>query len=222
MAKFHSSKIFINHSNGLCDFLWANMSSDGSVIIGFSERGNETTHAIFDKERGELRPNDFKESVPIPNPKITFHPTGKYKLTTRIGLTEDSVDRCTVLGTPFINIIEPILLMEVLIPNKLRISTKQMGERDISLDASKFPQKPWRCSIFCMPKEHFYQVVEKKLPFMSTSGIEATHALESDNLCFSFTLRVSQKDKIFPDKYYFFIPGEIKWGNRSGISNHTV
>lgn len=193
------------------------MSKDGSIMIGFSERGKESTHAIFDKERGELRAGDFKESTPLSNPKISFHPTGKYKLTTRIGLTEDSVDRCTVLGPPFINVTEPILLMETLIPNRLKISEQSTCEKDITLDAREFPKKPWRCSIFCMPKERFSQVIENKTRFVSTSECEATHALESGELCFSFTLRVSKEDKIVPDKYYFVIPGTVKWGINSKL-----
>lgn len=214
MARSKSSRIYIKHRDGLCDFLWANMAKDGSIMLGFTEQGSEQTHAIFDKEPGELRAGDFIEAKPLPNPKITFHQSGYYKLTTNIGLREDTVDRCTIVGAPLKQITAPILLIEILIPNKLKLTEEKLTERDIILEAKEFPQKPWRCSIFAMQKEELFNIVESKIKFVSTSIIESTHALESEDLCLSFTLRVSNEDKSFPDKYYFFIPGEIKWGTQ--------
>ena len=182
-------------------------------MLGFTEQGSAQTHAIFDKELGELRAGDFIEAKSLPNPKINFHQSGHYKLTTNVGLTEDTVDRCTIVGPPLKQIIAPVLLMEILIPKKLKLTEEKLTEKDIILEAKEFPQKPWRCSIFAMPKEKFFKIVDSKIKFVSTSVIEFTHALESENLCLSFTLRVSNEDKSFPDKYYFFVPGEIKWGS---------
>jgi len=181
-------------------------------MLGFAGQSSYQTHVIFDKELGELRAGDFIEANPLPNPKITFHQSGHYKLTTNIGLTEDAVDRCTIVGVPLNQIITPVLLMEILIPNKLKLTERNLTEKDIVLEAKEFPQKPWRCSIFAMPKEKFSEIVESKIKFVSTSVIESPHALESGNHCLSFTLRVSNEDKSFPDKFYFFVPGEIKWG----------
>lgn len=216
MARSKSSKIYINHRNGLCDFMWANISKDGSIMLGFTEQGSEKTHAIFDKDRGELRAEDFIEAKPLPNPKITFHRSGHYKLTTNIGLSENSIDRCTVLGAPLDQIMEPKLLMEILIPNRLKLTDKNPSEKDIVLEATEFPQKPWRCSIFAMTKEKFPKIVVKfeegQFNFVSTSLIESIHALESENLLLCFTLRVSNEDKSFPDKFYFLVRGEIMWG----------
>lgn len=181
-------------------------------MIGFAEAGQEITHFILDKERGELRAGDFKEIAPLPNPKISFHKSGICKLTTLVGLTDDSIDRCTVIGTPFQKIKEPKLMMEILLPKCLKVGHSKVSERDIVLDASKFPSKPLRCTVVCMPTEKFWSITEAKTRFVSTSEYEIVHALENHNQCWAFVLRISKDDKYVSNRYDFYIPGKIKWG----------
>ncbi|MFH1904830.1 MAG: hypothetical protein ABIK53_04830 [bacterium] len=210
MSKPHSSKIYIRHKEKILDFLWANVCSDGSVIIGFSEPGAEEILFVVDEKLGELRPRDFKVCRAPGNSKVTFHPSGIYKLTTYIGLTHESMDRCTIIGTPFKQITKPTRMVEVLLSKRLHITEKKLSKRDIILDTSEFPQKPLCCTISCMPADKYHETMK----FVNTSECEYTNALEHGGLVWSFTLRVSRNVNYADNQHTFFIYGKIRWGQK--------
>jgi len=213
MSKPSHSRIFIRYKGNVCDFMWADVTKDGTVVIGLVETGKDSTRAIWDAKLGELRPGGFIEAQSIENPKTSFHASGFYKMTTRIGISPNTIDRCTIVGPPLEEIVEPRRMMEVLLPNKLRVSSKKPSERDIVLDATEFPTRPLRCTISCMSKLKFHEIVNLHQRFVSTSEVEFTHALESITQTWAFTLRVSREDKFIANIYHLFVPGEIKWGN---------
>ena len=84
MARPKSSKIFIKVKDSICDFMWANIGPDDSVMLGFFAEGDEKTLLIL-SENGEIRSDRIQHGESLPNPKINFHTSGICKLTTRIG-----------------------------------------------------------------------------------------------------------------------------------------
>ncbi|MSN25146.1 MAG: hypothetical protein GJV46_04675 [Geobacter sp.] len=217
MSKPSHSRIFILYKGDICDFMWADVTKDGTVVLGLVETGKNSTRAIWDAKMGELRPGNFIEAQSIENAKTSFHASGFYKMTTQIGISSNMIDRCTIVGPPLEKIVEPRLMMEVLLPDKLRVSSKKPSERDIVLDATEFPNRPLRCTISCMSKLKFHEIVSFKQRFVGTSKVEFTHVLESKTQTWVFTLRVSREDKFIASIYHLFVPGEIKWGNKQNL-----
>jgi len=68
-------------------------------MIGLSYKSVQKNHVVFDDNK-TYRPRDFVSGESLDNPKITFHTSGHYKTSTSLGLTKQSIDRCTVIGTP--------------------------------------------------------------------------------------------------------------------------
>ncbi len=212
-----SSKVYIRINDIIYDFMYAFTGSDNSVMLSFAKSGNESIELILDQNFGELRKGDFIERQSVENPKISFHASGRYKLTTNIGLTENTIDRCTVLGPRLESITEPHRMMEVLVPNKLEQAKNAISGRDIVLDASMVNGQPLRCTIFCMPKSTFSRVAhtESDIRMVDTSQYEFVHGLETNGYVWVFVLRVSVNDKEPHKRLHFCIPGEIVWGNRA-------
>lgn len=212
MSKSSHSKIFIVYGGNICDFMWANTTKDGTVIIGMTETGKSTTSVIWDSKLGELTPGAFIEAPPLENPKISFHPSGLYKMATRIGISANAIDRCTVVGKPLSEIDEPRRMMEVLIPDRLRISEVKPTEHDIVLDATLFPKRPLRCTVSCMSATSFYNMINSHKRFVDTSDIESTGALETGSQIWTFTLRSSRNDTQVANIYHIMVQGDIRWG----------
>jgi len=212
MKKPKSAKIYIKVKGRICDFMWANVGPDNTVIMGFQSSGSEKLNFILDKNLGHLKTADIQVGESLIPPKVSFHKSGHYKLSTSIGLKPRGMDRCTITGTPLAKIREPRRMMEILIPKKLIITESQILDRDIFLDASQFPQRPLRCTISCMSRDKFYEIIGSKAFFVDTSECELTQALDSGCNIWAWTLRVSREDKIAPDHFHYFLPGEVRWG----------
>lgn len=212
MARPCSAKIYIKIKGSLCDFMWANVGSDNSIMIGFQGSGSEKMNFILDKNMGHVKAAAIKIRESLEPPKISFHESGNYKLSTSVGLKPQCIDRCTIMGTALSEIREPRRMMEVLIPKSLMLSENQISGRDIVLDASQFPQRPLRCTISCMSHEHFNKIMESKAFFVDTSDYEFTQALDSKKNIWVWTLRIARDDSMAPDHFHYFLPGEIRWG----------
>ena len=210
MSKPHSSKIFIRYNGELCDFMWANVGPDGTAMFCFVENGKHLIETIFDEKLGELRPGDFIEEKKLNNPKISFHPSGRYKLSTRVGLSSDSIDRCTIIGIPLKEISTPRRMMEVLLLGLLKKASTEPTKRDIVLDGTDFKKGPLRVTLTCLGDEAL-QILPSFVRVVNTSMCEFSDGLEFDSLIWLFTLRISERDHILPNHLRFFIPGIIKW-----------
>lgn len=217
MAKHKSSKVFIRFQDEICDFMRLFVGTDGSVMMSFAETGKEILHAIFDENLGELRGGDFIERNSIDNPKISFHQSGLIKLTCMVGLNKNAIDRVTILGEPMSNVGATLHLIEILVPNELRVTSHTITDRDIVLDATSMKGCPIRCSVFRMNKVSFDEITRSKRQIISTSKIEFVNALEVDQVIWGFVLRVSTDDKEPHRCLFFFLPGKIKWGGENEI-----
>jgi len=215
VAHRRSSKVFIRCRNEICDFMRVFVGPDGTVMMSFAEVGKEVVHKIFDERLGELGIEDFVAGEPIENPKISFHPSGTIKLSSKVGLTQDSVDRVTIFGDPLGNTEVTSRVVEVLVPNKLQVSEHNLTENDIVLDATSMQNNPIRCSIFRMSKASFAEIHSSKRRFVDTSKIEFANAFEVGPIVWGFVLRVSFGDLQPHSGLSFFMPGVVKWGGRN-------
>lgn len=218
MERPHSAKIYIKVKEQFCNFMWANVGPDGSIMMGFQDSGSEKLNFILDKNMGLVEASDIQIHKSQGAPKVNFHKSGNYKLSTSIGRNPHCVDRCTIVGAPLSEIRETRRMMEILIPKNLNLTDSQQQNRDITLDATKFPYRPLRCTISCMSPEKFDEIMTLNVFFVDTSEYEFTQALTDGRNIWTWTLRVSREDKIAPDNFHYFIPGEIKWSS----AKHTI
>ncbi len=186
-------------------------------MLSFRESGTQKIYRIFDKHFGDLDHKKLFGGNVVPNPKINFHRSGQYKLSVMVGRSEDSVDRCTVLGKSLDQITKPERMLEILLPNRLRISNKSPCDRDIVLDASSFPAaKQLRCTVLCMAKGCFEEFTKHNGCIVDTSEMETYQGLEDGKMIWTFVLRVSRNDTQVSKQYFFFMPGTVRWGNKIG------
>jgi hypothetical protein len=215
MARPNSSKILVKRGKKLHSLMWANITRDGTVIIGFPSQGKEHVELVIDGELGELRPPEVVTEVFVGRPKISFHPSGQYKLETRVGKTTDSMDRVTVECPPLADISDPRRMVELLLPKLLPLSIEQATDRDIVLDATSAPDMPLRCTISCMSLTKLEEYIGRGSKFVDTSVWEYVHALSSETHVWVWTLRVSKNDNDYPNRFFMHLIGKVKWGQLS-------
>jgi hypothetical protein len=211
--------------------MWVKVSRKGdTVMMGFSGTGyKESIIKVFDTA-GELVPDkDFaveNQSSSIPQAKISFHSTGKYKLTTKAKIKKYSSDRVTVQGLPFNDINKYTRMAEILLPTCLLASESKHNElNDIIFNLDEFPRKPLRCTISCMPKCDFERYFKDgNFKIVDTSTCEASAAIEIGNLIWVWTLRTSSYDNHATNKQFIiFIFGKILWpGHKYSLLNNVL
>ncbi|MEW6357019.1 MAG: hypothetical protein AB1696_11880 [Planctomycetota bacterium] len=212
MVKPEAAHIFIRKNGILCDFMWANLMDDGSAMLGFSNVGPETFLGLRDADGTEVGPKECFTKPSGPAPKITFHASGLYKHSCEIGRTPSSVDRLTTEGEPLSQITAPRCMMEILLPQRLCSTQRQVGPLDIVLELGGFPNRPARCNVFCMGLREFKQLDEKHPPkFVGTSEIEFSRVLVTQTHAWIWVLRVSQNDVIGPSDLMYCVPGRPRW-----------
>lgn len=206
-------KIYLKKENNILNFMWADTASDGSVMIGIYGKAFETSIEKIFAEEGELEPGKHFDNVDkdklITNTKISFHQSGYFKLASKI--KKDSIDRTTVKGSPLKEILIPTRMLEVLIPAQIEISANKPREgKDSVIDITKFPNKPLRCTVSCMPINKIEEFNNSKI--VDTSIIESSCVFEYKDMAWGWTLRISKDDtKVHQSKFFIYIPGEIVW-----------
>lgn len=213
MARPKSSKILIKRGTELYSLMWANVGPDGSIMIGFPLKGKQQVISAIDEKLGELRPPEVITDDIIGRFKISFHPSGQAKLTTKMGQKANTMDRVTVECPRFEDIYAPRRMVEICLPKKLPMILEQPTERDIVLDATSAPERPLRCTVSCMAPTKFEEQITRGTKFVDTSIWEAVHALASKTHTWVWTLRSSGNDHIYPDRFFILLIGTIKWGN---------
>jgi hypothetical protein len=108
MPKRKTSKVFVKRGDSLSTLLWADMSDkDGSVMLGIPAKGSGGILHVSDTDvqypSHELITEESKG-----HEKISFHVSGQYKLLSKVGKTEDTLDRATVEGVRLSEIQEPV------------------------------------------------------------------------------------------------------------------
>ena len=212
MAKQKSSKIFVKNNDHIQVLMWAIVGPDGSVMMGFPWESKQVLELVMDKELGHIGKDDLVTEEYTGNSKISFHRSGQFKLSCRMGKDEDAIDRVTVNGPSFDEIESPYRMSELLLPRELPESNYVPTERDIIIDITGSEGPPTRCTISCMSNEEFIKLSKQKGKFVDTSIWEASNGLETDSHTWFWTLRKSKEDKRFSDKVYVTLLGSPKWG----------
>jgi hypothetical protein len=209
-----SSKIFIRRGCETVEFMWADVLKDGSIAMGLLADAIEEVAFAIDAVRGEIRAPDLATERILGRPKITFHSSGKYKLSGRMGLDTATLDRATVEGPPLAELSAPRRMLEVLLPRKLPESRLTPQAADIVVTADSDDELPLRCTISCMAKEEAQRILDRgsNTLFVDTSVWESTGALESASHVWTWTLRASGSDRHVPDRVYMMLLGPVKWG----------
>ncbi len=199
--------------------MWADVSSDGSVLMGLTQEGDGGVELVLDPELGELRPQDIVAPTSVGRLKLSFHATGRYKLSAQMGKDPCSLDRATVLGPRLADISEPRRMAEFLLPARLPRATKALLENDIALDVSDAPPPPHRCVISCMSTERFERYITNGSLMVDTSLWESTRALTTGHQVWVWTFRKSRNDREIPPRFIAFLHGFPKWGqpNNAGV-----
>ncbi|MEW6657089.1 MAG: hypothetical protein AB1424_00360 [Thermodesulfobacteriota bacterium] len=208
-----SNKILIKRGKEFYQFMWANLGHDGTVFIGFPGKGKHHIVSVIDDKIGEIQPHSIATEDFVGPFKISFHPSGQFKLMSKMGRQSDAIDRVTVEGPKLSDISEPRRMIEILLPQDFPILTvSQASMRDIVIDATLAPNKPLRCTISCMPLIKLQEIVTSGNKFVDTSVWEAAHGLQAETHAWLWTLRVSKNDNIYSDRLYIFLMGTVKWG----------
>jgi hypothetical protein len=213
MAKH--SRIFLKVGEDLFDFMWADVSADGSVLMGLTQEGDGGIELVLDPALGELRPQDIVAPTSVGSLKLSFHATGQYKLSAQMGKDPSSLDRATVTGPRLADIAEPRRMAEFLLPARLPRATKVLSENDIALDVSDAPPPPHRCVISCMSMERLDRFISRGSLIVDTSLWECTHALTTGHQAWVWTFRKSRNDREVPPRFIAFLHGFPKWGQPS-------
>ena len=217
MTRAKHSRIYVKNTQHLLDFMWADVSADGTVVMGFRFSGHGEVELVLDKELGNLRPPQVKTTRVDGRLKLSFHATGQYKLTTQLGKAYDSMDRATVVGPKLSDIDKPRLMAEIFLPRNLSAATKKITERDILLETTFAPPGPLRCAIYCLSKKNFERINAEGTKFVDTSIWEYVHALETGDQVWSWIMRRSAKDTVCPNRFLVFLAGDVKWGQPPNI-----
>lgn len=212
MPKQKSSKVFLRNGDNEKVFMWAIVGSDGSVMMGFPWETNEDLALVMDEELGDLKREDVVSQGYTGRSKISFHKSGHFKLNSRMGKTEEAIDRITVKGPSFDEIITPVRLGELLLPESIPDSNYKPTERDIIIDITDVESLPTRCTISCISNEEFRKINFDNKRIVDSSIWEASHALDNDTHTWMWTFRKSKDDKKYADKIYVSLLGSPKWG----------
>ena len=202
------ARIYIRYEGDLHYFLWATISKDKSVMIGFPFTNGEDFAFSNSADTYILKEDIYTQSYHGPA-KISFHSSGVYKLNCKIGKSVDTVDRATVNGTALANIADREFMAEIIIPKDIPVTSKTPTSKDMVVDIPADIGFPTRCSIFCTRND--IHNTEKSKRFMRDSEWEIPIPMENDTHTWTVVLRASRGDTAANCMYIFFLK-EIKWG----------
>lgn len=217
MKRPKSVKIYIKTGETIFDFMWANIALDGSVLLELSYKYQERILWTDSEDKERLIQCKSQSNEKIKNPKITFHKSGNYKMASSLQIKPNMKDRFTIIGPPLDEIEQPRRMMDILLPNNLHKTEKQITNRDMILDTIGFPDKQLRCTISCMSLEEYTKLFSNYVAVVATSMLELTKALkdEASNRVWTWTLRVSKNDDVTAgNSFVLCIPGVVKYADQ--------
>jgi hypothetical protein len=217
MTRPKSAKIYIRSADRITEFMWANVTNDGTVLLGFPWESTQSVELVMN-DVGNLSPSDIVTKDVFGKPKISFHPSGQFKLSALMGKSEESVDRVTVMGPKLAEISGPERIVEILIPKQLPTTTSVPTEQDIVLDATSAPNQPLRCTISCVALENLPGVLNNNRSFVNTSLWEFVHALQNETHAWVWTLRASRLDNAYSPNIKVALLGPVKWGMEKTVA----
>ena len=209
-----SSKVFIKRGTETTPFMWADLMADGSVMMGLLGEVLEEVEWVADV-RGEVRRPTLITEAKQGRSKITFHPSGRAKLSVRVGVDRTMMDRATVQTPPLADIVTPRRMLEMILPAALPASTLAPTDRDVVVSVRETDGKPLRCTVSCMALGEIQKVADAGVLFVGTSVWEETGVLANGSHAWTWTFRVSRDDQAVAatrSKLHMVLLGPVKWG----------
>ena len=161
------------------------------MYFGLIGRGKQNVEQIT---VGSDFANDADDMVfpPYEGPhKISFHSTGRYTLSNCFEHGDD-VKRLVAHGIPLTEIVEPVRMMDVIVPKRhLRPTRKSLPNTYIDLKADLRGQTHICCTVFCMPANILSSFGEDCVSIIRGATWESKNALSSGNNAWAFTLHDS-------------------------------
>jgi hypothetical protein len=197
--------------------MWAQFETNGDVYIGLKAQGSGGLEQVYDPNLGHVLASEIYAPQSDENLKISFHISGQYKLTGRMGLSKDAQDRVTVMGPPLADISVPRMMAEVLLPGHLPPACHTPSAYDITLDISPGLPPPHRCAILCMSKLCYEEALQQTVPLVETSEWECKEAFTNGLQVWAWVVRKSKNDKVQWPRYLVYFPGIPKWGQSTAF-----
>jgi hypothetical protein len=219
MSKKFKRRIFIKNEESFHDFMWADLTTDQSVVIGLSTIHTGIVKEIFDPIQGHLYEDDIYKKEGNVAPKFTFHVSGYYKGEGSAGIDPVSLDRPTIKGFPLNEITEPKRMLEILLPKNLCRSKHLPKQDDLVLSLNSGPQIPIRCVVTCMSLSKFKSINWNNARIIENSTWETHDALSTNLHAWVWTLGQCTTDSKFPSDFYVALIGEIRWGRKINGNN---
>lgn len=212
--KKKKKKVLVRYAGILKLFMWARVTADGSVLMGFPWDTEESVEEVTDIGRRKINKVEFITKTCAERSKISFHPSGHIKVNARMGSSADAIDRATVVGTKFEKIVELQHLAEILLPKDLPDSPSKcaLTDNDILIDIPvAVDDKPTRCTISCVSNEE-YRKIDTTEMLLEDSEWESVQEFKVDTLVWLWIVRKSKNDKVNTDILTVHLLGKPKWG----------
>lgn len=214
MAKKNQRRIFLRDGEQLYKFMWADLTTDDSVVLGLSSTAKGEISDVYAPIHGQLSGTDFHRAEGDVPAKFTFHPTGIYKGEGGIGLNPNALDRPSIVGPPLSEILEPKRMLEILLPKSLCCAEHDPREDDLVLNFNSDPKVPLRCAITCMAISKYYTIHWENIQILEGSFWETHDALASDTHAWVWTIGQCHSERSIPPDFLVALLGSIRWGRR--------
>jgi len=212
MAKKKQRRVFLKDGAQLYKFMWADLTTDGSVVLGLSSAEKGEISDVFAPIQGRLSGADLHRLEGDVAAKFTFHSSGIYKGEGRIGIDKSALDRPTITGLPLSEIQEPKKMIEILLPRLLCRAELDPREDDLVFIFNSDPQIPLRCAITCMSISKFHAISWDKIRILENSIWEKHDALASSTQAWVWTIGQCRSDRCIPPDFLVALLGSIRWG----------
>jgi hypothetical protein len=207
MVKPTNTRIYIFDGDTRYDFLWGDAHDDGSVYFGLTGRGNQKVEQITVGSDYAKDANNMVFHPYVGPHKVSFHSSGMYTLSNYVEHGDD-VKRLVVHGIPLTEVIEPVRMMDVIVPKRhLRPTGKSLPNVYIDLKANLREQTHFCCTVFCMPISMLSTFGEDCVSIIRGATWESKNALTSGNNAWAFTLHDSVHQSMRKDYSLISING---------------
>jgi len=212
MAKKKQRRIFLRDGEQLYQFMWADLKTDGSVVLGLSCVTKGEISGVFAPSQGRLSGEDLHQAEGDVAAKFTFHSSGIYKGEGCIGIDPSARDRPTIDGPPLSEILEPQRMLEILLPKMLCRAEHDPREDDLVLSFNSNPLASLRCAITCMAISKYQAIHWESIRILENSIWETHDALASDTNAWVWTIGQCRRDCSIPPDFLVALLGSNRWG----------
>lgn len=219
-----ANRILLQSKGVIKSFLWIHQGRDRSLYIGTSDpkvsvqkEGHFTVHA---GESITVKWDDGEKiNSPIPNPKVSFHPSRDIHFKGSKGFPVKLAASSTIAAPSIFKDLHTFLRICIVIPSdpeKYPNHTKKVSENDRIIPIDQFGGKPFVTEIVAAPPRSDTQQLLKAFPELAFAGLTGTAiAAVFESALMQLTLLLYRKDNFAttwaPYTYWIVagVPGEV-------------